>query len=130
MVDEKKAILKLRTEMNKIIKETDKAGSDEAECINLLIDILEKYLKEEAEDEHDGCKKCKYECLEDDKEPCKGCKQNATDNYEPMTNADRIRQMSDAELAGWVIDITIDARRGNARTRVEWYEWLRKESEV
>lgn len=49
--------------------------------------------------EHDGCRNCKYEHLTEHEEPCNRCKQNATDLYEPMTNADRIRQMSDEELA-------------------------------
>ena len=49
--------------------------------------------------EHDGCKGCKYEkCVEDSKE-CQGCKQNAVDKYTRMTNADRIRAMTDEELA-------------------------------
>ena len=54
--------------------------------------------------EHDGCKGCKYEkCSEDSKER-RGCKQNAVDKYTKMTQADRIRSMSDAELAGSRVD--------------------------
>ena len=49
--------------------------------------------------EHDGCKGCKYERYTENSEQCKGCKQNAVDKYTRMTNADRIRAMSDEELA-------------------------------
>lgn len=49
--------------------------------------------------EHDGCKGCKYEHCSPDSKECQGCKQNAVDKYTRMTNADRIRSMSDEELA-------------------------------
>lgn len=49
--------------------------------------------------EHDGCKLCKYENCSMESKECIGCKQNATDKYTRMTNADRIRSMSDEELA-------------------------------
>lgn len=49
--------------------------------------------------EHDGCKLCKYENYSMESEECLGCKQNAVDKYTRMTNADRIRSMSDEELA-------------------------------
>lgn len=48
--------------------------------------------------EHDGCKLCKYENCSMESKECIGCKQNATDKYTRMTNADRIRSMSDEEL--------------------------------
>ena len=49
--------------------------------------------------EHDGCVGCKYESESVESKYCMGCKQNAIDKYEPMTNADKIRSMSDEELA-------------------------------
>ena len=49
--------------------------------------------------EHDGCKGCLYESEQETSEHCTGCIQNAVDKYTPMTNADRIRNMSDEELA-------------------------------
>lgn len=49
--------------------------------------------------EHDGCVGCKYEHESADSKYCLGCKQNAIDKYAPMTNADRIRSMTDEELA-------------------------------
>lgn len=49
--------------------------------------------------EHDGCKLCKYESFSAESKECLGCKQNAVDKYKKMTQADRIRSMSDEELA-------------------------------
>lgn len=49
--------------------------------------------------EHDGCKGCLYETELETSEHCMGCIQNAVDKYTPMTNADRIRAMTDEELA-------------------------------
>lgn len=49
--------------------------------------------------EHDGCKGCKYEHCSPESKECQGCKRNAVDKYTRMTNADRIRSMSDEELA-------------------------------
>lgn len=52
--------------------------------------------------EHDGCKLCKYENCSMESKECIGCKQNAVDKYTRMTNADRIRSMSDEELAEFI----------------------------
>ena len=54
--------------------------------------------------EHDGCKLCKYENYSMESKECIGCKQNSVDKYTRMTNADRIRSMSDEELAGSRVD--------------------------
>ena len=45
-----------------------------------------------------------------------------------MTNADRIRSMSDEELAEWLTKITNDAQI-DARTKMDyrWGEWLKEE---
>ena len=55
--------------------------------------------------EHDGCKGCKYEKRSADSKECQGCKQNAVDKYTRMTNADRIRSMSDEELAAFIVGL-------------------------
>lgn len=52
--------------------------------------------------EHDGCVGCKYEKESPDSKYCLGCKQNAIDKYTPMTNADKIRNMNDEELADFL----------------------------
>ena len=56
--------------------------------------------------EHDGCKLCKYESFSAESKECLGCKQNAVDKYKKMTQGDRIRAMSDEELAEWIHNIT------------------------
>ena len=47
-----------------------------------------------------------------------------------LTNADRIRSMSDEELAEWLTSITDDAQ-SDAKTRCDyqWSEWLKEERE-
>lgn len=50
----------------------------------------------------ESCETCKYQNKAEHEEPCKNCSHNETDNYEPMTNADRIRSMTDEELAEFI----------------------------
>lgn len=45
------------------------------------------------------CKTCKYRYKDGSEESCAHCTKNAVDNYEPMTNGDYIRLLSDTELA-------------------------------
>ena len=50
--------------------------------------------------EYAGCNNCKYDSKESNEFPCVECSHNrVVDYYEPKTNADRIRNMSDEELA-------------------------------
>ena len=44
-------------------------------------------------------------------------------NPEPTTNADRIRAMSDEELAEWIVIITTAMRKD----RKPWLDWLKQE---
>ena len=60
--------------------------------------------------EHDGCKLCKYEKCSMESKECMGCKQNAVDKYKRMTQADRIRSMSDEELAKFIHEPFCDNR--------------------
>lgn len=46
-----------------------------------------------------SCETCKYQSRYKTDEPCAHCTKNATDNYEPMTNGDYIRSLSDVDLA-------------------------------
>ena len=55
--------------------------------------------------EHDGCKLCKYENCSMESKECIGCKQNSVDKYKRMTQADRIRSMSDEELAEFIVGL-------------------------
>ena len=71
--------------------------------------------------EHDGCKLCKYENCSMESKECMGCKQNAVDKYTRITNADRIRSMSDEELAEFLCPSEEECG--------EWVEWLQSEVE-
>lgn len=50
-------------------------------------------------------------------------------NYKPMTNADRIRQRSDEELAAWLEGLVqIVAESGGDAFDQSWIEWLKEEA--
>lgn len=53
--------------------------------------------------------------------PCENCPHYDSKNR--RTNADRIRGMSDEELAEWIISITEDNTE-------EWLDWLKAEGET
>ena len=56
--------------------------------------------------EYQGCHKCKYGNNQPTEYPCLECEHNrAVDNYEPMTNADAIRNMTDGELADFLVRV-------------------------
>lgn len=46
-----------------------------------------------------GCSICKHQGKGEHEFPCCDCVHNAREHFEPYTNADRIRSMSDEELA-------------------------------
>lgn len=52
--------------------------------------------------EFESCDKCKYNKKSETEYPCNQCVHNATDKFKPMTYADKIRSMSDEELAGFL----------------------------
>ena len=47
----------------------------------------------------------------------------------PQTNADRIRSMTDEELAKWFDIVTKDVLGGSTWNKNGWLKWLRAESE-
>ena len=47
----------------------------------------------------------------------------------PQTNADRIRSMTDDELAEWFNTVTKDVLGGSTWNKKGWLKWLRAESE-
>ena len=91
--------------------------------------------------EHDGCKGCAYVSRGEHEAPCVKCMQNASDNYKRMTNADRIRSMSDEELAEFLDIIEQDGIQSQyggvpcdcctEKTECSscWVEWLQSEVE-
>lgn len=46
-----------------------------------------------------------------------------------QTNADRIRNMTDEELAEWFDTVTKDVLGGSTWNKKGWLKWLREESE-
>lgn len=49
--------------------------------------------------EFESCSKCKFDGKSPTEKPCCICTHGTSDYYKPKSNADRIRAMSDAELA-------------------------------
>lgn len=58
--------------------------------------------------EHDGCIGCKYEHFTSTSSYCQGCKRNAVDKYTRITNADRVRAMTNEELAEFLVKIAFN----------------------
>lgn len=54
-----------------------------------------------------GCEKCTYDSKRTDEYPCNECVHGASvkEHFKPMTNADRIRNMSDEELAEFLLEV-------------------------
>jgi hypothetical protein len=63
--------------------------------------------------EYEGCDKCKSVGKDKTEFPCSRCIHNAIDHYKPMTNADRIRNMTDEELAIFINSARCDALYGS-----------------
>ena len=81
--------------------------------------------------EHDGCKLCKYENYSMESKECIGCKQNSVDKYKRMTQGDRIRSMSDEELADFIEMKQFFALANNGTDGEEYtLKWLQSEVEV
>jgi hypothetical protein len=72
------------------------------------------------------CQICKYAGNAKDKPPCADCRGYSKYEYEkPLTNAERIRAMSDEELAYWVMcpydDVEPDScPKGCMKCTLEW----------
>ena len=67
------------------------------------------------------CKTCKSHCVWVGQEKSELGK--CLVGYTPITNADRIRAMSDEELMLWLYAYA----DGSGKTREQWIEWLKKE---
>ena len=57
--------------------------------------------------EFESCDKCKYNEKSETEYPCNQCVHNATDKFKPMTHADKIRSMSDEELAYYIFGVSV-----------------------
>ena len=83
------------------------------------------------------CYKCKFENKPIDREPCEHC----SDEYmksgdhpafqwaKSPTRADRIRRMTDEELAEFLYVKTCEDGYPQFGTMQEWLDWLKQESE-
>ena len=91
--------------------------------------------------ENKGCNTCKYEHCDNQDYPCSKCSHAFIDKYEPKTNADKIREMSDEELAEFLdivgedgissqyADIPCDCCCEKTECSKCWKEWLQSEAE-
>ena len=60
---------------------------------------------------------------------CDGEKElTACPSYKRMTNADRIRAMTDEELADWVWGVETAGRAYGPRGKQSWLDWLKREA--
>lgn len=81
--------------------------------------------------EHDGCKGCAYENEGVTGKHCVYCERTKQgDMYKRATNADRIRSMSDEEMAIFLKDVKNDYQWMNPDYPSEddfddWLEWLK-----
>ena len=87
--------------------------------------------------EFTSCDECKYSSKREDEFPCTNCVHNAIEHYEPITNADRIRKMTDDELAMLFIEVYSAGYRDEAELALgghtynfKWdSEWLKQVAE-
>lgn len=79
------------------------------------------------------CCNCRFEHYEADEIPCIHCGMDTREYWQPKpkTNADRIRAMSDEELAEYFAEIGNDASNGISYSEnpEEWLEWLQQPAE-
>lgn len=77
-----------------------------------------------------SCETCKYANEDGNGTHCRGCIHNAEDHYKPITNADRIRNMTDEILAEFLVDTQNNAiKRGKVDSVEEALETLQAEVE-
>lgn len=79
------------------------------------------------------CKRCKYHDRDESQDPCTHCTKNATDNFEPMTNGDYIRSLSDADLAQIIMcpnEIGFDGNKCTGHFCECTRRWLEAERKV
>lgn len=80
------------------------------------------------------CKTCVAKCTgAGGKGHAPNCTTYIEEEKKKMTNADRIRSMTDEELAEWLTTITTDAQKEVVESQCfvdyQWKEWLESEVE-
>ena len=92
-----------------------------------------------------SCMNCKYEYFSGGIDPCYSCAGmpglpyfDAKAPPKPITNADRLRAMSDEELAEWLVIVERRVVENalskpfnytDKQLKADWLEWLRQEAE-
>lgn len=86
--------------------------------------------------EFESCEKCKYSSKSYYEYPCEICVHGCAvkEYYVPMTNADRIRGMTDEGLADFLCSVKTDYQWINQdypseEETGEWIEWLQSEAD-
>jgi hypothetical protein len=69
-----------------------------------------------------SCETCKYQNKTEHEEQCNRCTHNATDNYNPMTNADRIRSMTDEQIAYYLEGFAYGGMKVDANKILKWLQ--------
>lgn len=78
------------------------------------------------------CDNCKHKTCWEYAEPCSSCTNmtGVPTNWEPQTNSDRIRAMTDEELAKMINGFESFALAcGGAWPTENWLKWLKQEAE-
>ena len=78
---------------------------------------------------HKYCFTCKYENLSAESAPCKGCFDGSESKWFPKTQADRIRSMSDEELAELLYETETQYLPIGLHVKNYWLARLRQEVE-
>ncbi len=78
-----------------------------------------------------SCEFCKHYMKRSNQEPCDNCCRSYPNEFEPMTNADGIRAMSDEELADFIFDIQVmeENTKYGQLLRGDRLRWLQSEAE-
>ena len=76
------------------------------------------------------CETCRYYMASPLQEPCESCRWDGVIGHDPPnwkgpTKGDRIRSMTDEELAEWASAITLD----EFGDKKYWLDWLKQEVE-
>lgn len=79
--------------------------------------------------ENKGCDACKYEHCDTQDYPCSKCSHSYIDKYKPKTNADKIRNMSDEELAEFLAVHDLGLKGNDSPMLTDWFEWLQSEAD-
>lgn len=70
------------------------------------------------------CNLCKYGDRGMDEHPCDKCVHNTTDQFEPMSNFERIKKMSVEEFVEWVLFDAIEIARQYTQSTTGLQDWL------